>query len=93
MNAEQSLEQMQSAISDASQHILSMEVVRMKEGLWILTIKALIREYGIKDDFAFTTVEKAIRATWDEVEKVPGFPAIMQDALSEFRNEWREMLK
>lgn len=70
-----------------------LEVHAAKDELWQRAVYALCKKYHVAEEDVFAEVEEGIREKWAEVERTPGYGAVVQDALYEFRSAARQLLE
>ena len=80
-------------LADTQRHIVAMEIVRIKEGLWKVALHETRKLSGAP--LPESVFENAITMLRTSVTPhsaaVPGFDATLQDAISEFRTEARRL--
>lgn len=81
------------AADEAIRYINESAVVNIKAHLWKSAVKLLIERYGVSDENVFIAIEQELLAHKTEIEATPEAPAMVQDAIVEFRTEARSLLK
>ena len=82
----------QGLLDDAEAHVRMREVDSLKGGCWKFAVGWLVAKYGIKDETTLGMIVEELRSALAK----EGFPsescAPLQDAIMEFRSEYREMI-
>ena len=89
---EETLQQVKETFEATSRHILEQEVNRFKMVMWKQALAYAMETYFIKDERIAELTEEALMTIKDQAEAMDA-GGILQDAVSEFRNEYRELLE
>ena len=85
------MEELNESIENVSRHIMEQEVNRFKMVIWKQALAYAMETYSIRGERIAELTEEALMGIKDQCEEAEA-GHILQDALNEFRAEYRELI-
>ena len=85
------MEELNESIESVSRHIMEQEVNRFKMVIWKQALAYALETYSIRDERIAELTQEALMGIKDQCEAADA-GSILQDAINEFRCEYRELI-